>query len=259
MATQQNNNNPTNSTAVQLLLDIYKHADKLPIGTTDLCTQLLDILNNNKTVTKTIDEEFSRHQYPQGALTYSKVHHGNNSGVYFRGVSGAATQILCMMIDNLHKSNYVKISACTAIIGTSIGNKKTATNALKELVDKGLIAVKIAAKGNSGAVYMVNPAIATIGKDQQYLQRQFWKLTGTTYKFSSDNDKLIIVDTMSDPHIAFTKLYQEAVYSSGEGKQDTEEGIVRYSVFDLPKENIKAGRQKTPADGAGNTDPQVNN
>lgn len=110
-------------------------------------------------------------------------------------------------------------------------NKRTISDSLKSLIDKGYIAIKLLGNSRNANVYMVNPLFATVGTGNQKLfLNEFWKLTGDIY----DKSGYQVVER-SLPHFGFSNTHKEQTYSRGHNRQETINGVVYFNKINPPK------------------------
>lgn len=193
--------------------------------------RLIDDFEHEPEKAKEAEKLYSSHEYPQHSIVFVKI---TNRVGFFRFLSAKALTILNAMCCTMNTRNLIQITQDDLLNITNIGNKKTIGEALRELQEKGVIAIKIKGSTRRGTVYMVNPQIATCGADRPGLEKIFWKLTGTIY----DANK---VKNHSKPHETWKKIIKDRTYSIGYGKQDTTDGEVRFGRINEPKIDTKKG------------------
>lgn len=168
-----NTENPTNSSVIQMLLDIEKCGIDIP---DDLRRQITDKKAE-------IDDVWNSHQYPTDSLVFTKL--SRESAVFENlpkseergGV--AATQLLSLIIQNVPQN--LQFAIPTKNIAEIMGwSKSTVGRATKILVKHGIIAVVQEAKGRGNpTVYKLNPMVADVGKPKSRPeQEEFWELAG---------------------------------------------------------------------------------
>lgn len=126
------------------------------------------------------------YEYPSKSITFSRV---AQSGQYISHISIAAMAVLTAMIEIMPANNHVMLTLQNIMdYVSSIGNRATASKAIKELLETGCVA--IARKGNTqtASVYMVNPMIGLVGTEKTYLQHLFWQYTGDTTNDDGDTE-----------------------------------------------------------------------
>ena len=129
-------------------------------------------------------------------------------------------------------TNLLQVSYNDLLLVLNTNSRHTIQNALNELIEKGFIAIKIKGKGRISNVYMVNPEIAIKGNcNIDYLTREFWKLTNTTYKDYSND-----IEVMSSAYSNFNDLINKGKpYSMGYNKQETKKGTIYFNKLNPPK------------------------
>lgn len=168
-----NTENPTNSSVVQMILDIEKCGIDIP---DDLRRQITD----KKTE---IDDVWNSHQYPTESLVFTKL--SRESAIFENlpkseergGV--AASQLLSLIIQNVPQN--LQFAIPTKNVAEIMGwSKSTVGRATKILVKYGIIAVIQEARGRGNpTVYKLNPMVADVGKPKSKSeQEEFWELAG---------------------------------------------------------------------------------
>ena len=164
------NPNRHNSTIVQGLRELAKLDSELPNDLIAKAVQLANFLNeNNKQLVNTVDGIVKKKEYKDSNITWYKKHFLELS----RLLSSSANLILDLMCNLMAQGNLVQLSWQNIIDGTGIKNKKSIKNAIEELLDNGCIAIKFPSDKRNATIYMVNPEIATVGKN---LHTQYWEL-----------------------------------------------------------------------------------
>lgn len=209
-----NNNykpNPDNSSIMQALLDI-----KAAGGSFTTINDLLMFLENDPNLLKEAELRFHRHQYPQRSITFTKV---SNKVEFSRFLSYNALTILTALYQNMWHGNMIQIRRKDIVKITSISSFRPIKDAFEELINKGCIAVAVPGTTRRPTVYMVNPEIATVGRDDSSLRRTFWAYTGTDYS----NPKHPV---NSDPHKEWKRLTSERTYSKNRTSMETDAGTI---------------------------------
>lgn len=186
-----NPNNPDCSTAVQMTLDMlqclsYNLDDPDSASAIQAANTLLQYMDSHIDVRDKISKLMRSHEYPNKSITFSRV---AQSGQYISHISIAAMAVLTAMIEIMPTNNHVMLTYQNIMdYVSSIGNRTTASKAIKELLDSGCVA--IARKGNTqtATVYMVNPMISSVGVEKTYLQHLFWQYTGDTTNDDGDTE-----------------------------------------------------------------------
>lgn len=220
---QDKSSNPNNrdcSSCRQALLDL-----KTAGFPNDLIDQLIDFANINQEALENADKAFQEHQYPQHSIKFVKM---SNETEFCKYIGAPATAILTAMCQNMRVGNKIQLSQADLINITGIGNKKTVSKALGELMEKGYIVLVIDGSTRRSPIYMVNPQIATVGRGDGHLQQQFWKLSGT--EFSLDKKPV-----KSMPHQRWEINTSKRTYSLGYDRQDTDDGYILFNKINPPE------------------------
>lgn len=233
-----NPNNPDCSSIVQALVDL-KDNTRAPV---DAVMQLLDYLKDNKDDLREADKAFHSHEYPQHSIVFSKI---SNEYETFRFLSMPAIAVLMFLSQNMNCQNAIRASSNQIVKYSTIGNKDTVKKAISELKEKGCIAIVFEGTGNEGAVYMVNPLLATVGREKPYLIHEFWKLTGSKigYEKGEHGKSHRTYSKLSKPHKTWNELTFSRVYSIGKESQKIKKGdkhcIQDFNCFNKPEIEIK--------------------
>jgi len=202
-----NPNNPKNSSLVQRLLE-YKELG----GSADITiAEFLRLSKVDPDIQKLIrnaDATTDRKAYPDSQLTFHKGNRGLELGGYL--TSEEMTMLKLVFEEGVDQGNLVQVSTREAQRITKL-DIRTVRKCIAGLLAKGCIAIKLPGTRNSAAVYMVNPAIVTVGNSKAN-QRSFWELTGTVYKTS---DKTVTEDTFSSPHESWIIMAKRCSYTVG--------------------------------------------
>lgn len=221
---QDKSSNPNNrdcSSCRQALLDL-----KIAGFPNDLIDQLIDFANVNQEALENADKAFQEHQYPQHSIKFVKM---SNEIEFCKYIGAPATAILTAMCQNMRTGNKIQLSQSDLLNITGVGNKKTVSKALGELMENGYIALVIDGNTRRSPVYMVNPKIATVGKSNPHLQYQFWKLSGT--EFSYDDEKTV----KSMPQQRWEINTAKRTYALGYDKQNTDDGLIIFNKINPPE------------------------
>lgn len=190
MQRRPNNENPTNSSVVQMLLDIEKCGIDIP---DDLRRQII-------AKKEEIDDTWDSHQYPSESLVFTRVSRENSivenlqKNVRF---GETAVSLLDMIVKNIPQNLHFAMSVKEAakIMGWSDSKVK---RAMKILRDYGIIAVVQQGKGRGNpTIYMLNPMVADVGKKKPpQVQEEFWNLAGDweARKYIGVAEKCVTVD-----------------------------------------------------------------
>lgn len=221
---QDKSSNPNNkdcSACRQALLDL-----KIAGFPNDILDQLIDYADENPEALINADKTFQEHQYPQHSIKFIKM---SNEIEFCKYISAPAASILMVMCQSMRTGNKIQLSQADLINITGIGNKKTVSKALGELMENGYIVLVIDGNTRRSPVYMINPEIATVGKSNSHLQYQFWKLSGT--EFSYDDEKIIKSMAQQRWEINTAKR----TYSLGYDRQDTDDGLMIFNKINPPE------------------------
>lgn len=222
-----NPNNPDCSRAVQMVLDLKKC---LSINGRFTFDELLEYMECNHDERDCASNEMVSHEYNSVNITFDKKY---KCLEYRRYITAAAFVVLDIMICGMRTNNLIRMSQDDIKRMTSLNSKSTVAKAIDDLLHNGCIAIVIPGSRNRSPVYMVNPLIATNGKDKQ-LQRVFWQYTGTEYNVSSNSSHAV----KSEPHQLWDAHEHEKTFSIGYDKQVTNKGIVYFNKFNEPQIDI---------------------
>ena len=160
-----NKKNPDNSSVLQCLLDIEKAAkiSNAP-NSPDVLKALADL---RKALTKDIiakaDGTYEAHRYKNASITFAKIANFKENQAISR-LSDRAWKILTYGIQLMSQDNCFLLNQdnLTKILNMSI---HPINSGIKELVEKGCMTKICTLKQRkpSGTVYMINPAIASVG------------------------------------------------------------------------------------------------
>lgn len=168
------------SISISLMPDVLEMLDELTARQHSSRSKCITDLIRQKYEMKENYENSSK------SITFSRV---AQSGQYISHISIAAMAVLTAMIEIMPTNNHVMLTLQNIMdFVSSIGNRTTASKAIKELLDSGCVA--IARKGNTqtATVYMVNPMISSVGVEKTYLQHLFWQYTGDTTNDDGDTE-----------------------------------------------------------------------
>ena len=191
--------NQNNSSIMQALLDLKSSG-----GDANAIDILLLQLENNNMILENAEELFESHLHPEHSLKWCKL----QCNVEFsRFLSVNAVTILTAMLQNMNHWNNIQISYRDIIQITALNSLKSIKPALKELIDKGCIAVQDKGTTKRPTVYMVNPEIATLGKPIANHKDMFWRLVRNNVE-SDGGEK-------PDPHALWDELTSKRTYAKG--------------------------------------------
>lgn len=209
-----NNLNPNNSSIVQILLDLYSISNKNnDLETLGLCDKLLSKLKHDSSLQKQVDDKFNSHKYNDRNMTFSKLENFRNLKI-INNLSPNATKILFLIIQTVSQDNLIEIRLSSFMDVLSM-SKPTLIKGLTELSDTGAIS-KIQNKSKiQGSIYMLNPKIASAGKQAHkgfYRQntpvssiKSFEELNKNNYQIISSKG-LITINENENKYYTFNSL-----------------------------------------------------
>lgn len=240
MQRRQNNENPTNSSVVQMLLDIEKCGIDIP---DDLRRQII-------AKKEEIDDVWNSHQYPSEALTFTRLSRENSISenlqkIEKRGIF--AVLLLDLIVKNVPQTlNFsITIKDVMAIMKWS---KSTALRAFKLLTDYGIIAVVQQGKGRGNpTIYRLNPMVADVGKKKpSQEQEEFWELAGEweTRKYIEMAEKCVTTDEVkTEDKFCYSVIKYKVKEQQEEEKEEptemTKKQTKKESIPDLSAEQIQ--------------------
>lgn len=163
----RNENNEKNSSVLQALRDLEK---VLTVSTDADATKVLKplktvinhLLKKQKFLTET-DNIFNQHRYNDKKLHFVKLENHKKNQIIF-DLTERESKILLFMFLFMSQQNMVAIKQKELAKNFKVSNRDIGIS-LKSLETKGVITkVYTDRKGGTGTVYMVNPAIASVGK-----------------------------------------------------------------------------------------------
>lgn len=189
----------------------------VPLG-----NELKKYFQENKNKLKEVNEKFYNHIYPQHKLNWNKTYIDNlelckliNSKSF--GIFNAISKLT-------NKNNLIQISN-TEIINITGYSKQTIINCINELIEKGLITIKLKGetKTSRATIYMINPELITIGTGKrEQLKKEFWKITGSIYKNG-------ILKEMSNVHKKWIDFQENQAYIIGYDKIQIDNEIIYFN------------------------------
>ncbi len=248
-----NPNNPECSSVKQALLDLQSSGfDYSAIQT------LLSEIEQEPDKRKQADELFRTHRYPLHSIVFSKIY---NKTEFCRFLSPQAITILLIMCITMNHNNLIQISQDDIIRITGIGNKGTVSKALNDLLVHGAVAIKLKGNSRRSNVYMVNPAIATVGTDTPGLERVYWKIIDNEYEHANNHNGS---DTKITPHDKWDLAVIESTYSVGCDRQKLKDSEYLYfNKINPPAKSKKPkkgkGIQQKKTSGVATTTPDASN
>lgn len=206
-------NKKKKTTAEQFIDDLISSGIPLAI-------ELKKYFEENKNKLKEVDERFYSHIYPNKNLKWTKKY--INLEIY-KIISPSSFLIFDAISNLINKNNLVQISQKEIIEFTECKNKRTVSKSLKELIEKGFIAIKLKGNTKRNNIYMINPEITTIGKgNQEKLKKEFWKLTGSIYELG-------ILKEPSKIHNFWLDLQENQSYIIGYDKIQINDEIISFN------------------------------
>lgn len=167
----EENQNPNNSSTIQVLLDLLKTSTKnkdMNLGLIEKTSELLELLQKQKyqKVVNDTDDIFNSHKYNESKMYFAKLNNFDKQQI-IANLSPNATKILVFFICVMSQQNKVSINSNSEDILEIIGcSRKTLDKGLKELESaKCIVPYRQDKKNAIGTIYMLNPLIATATKD----------------------------------------------------------------------------------------------
>ena len=139
------------------------------------------------------------------------------------------------MCQNMRHGNLLQISQRKIIEITSVNSPKAVVKALGELISCGAIAIRIEGTTHRAPVYMINPAIATVGTEIDKLGFIFWQ-----YADKSDTAG----EEYQNPKDKWNALTKFRTYSKGYDGQEEGARTVFFNKINEP--NLKKNKKKKP-------------
>lgn len=239
--TRQNPNNPTNSSCVQILLDMNaKIHDQAEAEKAQECIEyLLKFTKEREEYRKSVDRLWDTHAYPENSLTW-----GKNYFEYAieKVLTGDATKVLLVFMRYINQSNTLQVSfdRLAELAGVS---EKTARRGVAQLLKYGCIAKETPGIGRTPTTYMLNPLISRVGNSNKWTTPEdFWKLTKSVYEFNKKGN--IELKERSEAHrnwdenIAHARKHDRATITFG-SKKDKDFKKIGTAVEKTRKQNKK--------------------
>ena len=224
--------NKNNLSVIQIALDA-----KACGAPKEIVDQWLDFFSKNYTIAQETEKLFKHHQYPEHSLDWIKQAKNVETS---RFLSSNAKCVLEVMAENMSQGNLFQASQNEILKVTSLGNKRYITKAIKELLEKGCIAVKIEGTRRRAAVYMINPSFATVGQRSPHNEEDFWALTGSKYEYFPEVGQEYF---KSEPQKRWEELTEERTYSTGRDQLEQNHQIVYFNKINEP--NIQDNTKKS--------------
>ena len=242
MQKRPNNENPTNSAVVQMLLDIEKCGIDIP---DDLRRQIV-------AKKEEIDEVWNSHQYPTESLTFTRLSRENSITENLQKIEKRGTfavLLLDLIVKNIPQNLNFSI-AVKDVMAIMKWSKSTALRAFKLLIDYGIIAVVQQGKGRGNpTIYRLNPMVADVGKPTpQQEQEEFWELAGDweARKYIGVAEKCVTVDEIKTEDKLKYSVFKYKEPEQQEVEEPTEEmgkmtkkQTKKESIPDLSAEQIQ--------------------
>ena len=201
--------NPNYSPTKQHLLDL------LALGDEELNTkakEIMELLEDKADLLEQADELWDKHQYPDKHMRYIKSSNFDECNERY-GVSGYAQAALSFLEHSMNQSNLIQASL-DDIKDYCNMSRSSARNAVKDLIDNGLIATHTPQYSKQPPIFMVNPKVATAGKPKgetfyNAFEVLVYKNLGIPeheideYKKKCDTNKVPHDEVMKNPLIRF--------------------------------------------------------
>lgn len=201
-------------------------------GDVDAVKKLIGQLEKNEDLCETVEKMFRNRLYPDKSLKWLKL---QGDVEFSRFLSPNAITILIAMCQNMRHGNLLQISQRKIIEITSVNSPKAVVKALGELISCGAIAIRIEGTTHRAPVYMINPAIATVGTEIDKLGFIFWQ-----YADKSDTAG----EEYQNPKDKWNALTKFRTYSKGYDGQEEGARTVFFNKINEP--NLKKNTKKKP-------------
>lgn len=183
--------NPTNSSVIQLLLDMEKFGF-------DTVTMRQELARDPKRL-REVEDYFESHLYPDKSIAWTRLTKYEGFRALLE-LSDAALRIMILMIQIAPQSSLVSLSV------RGIGNQfhmsnSTVQNGIAELVEHGFIAVVRPGSGRRAPIWMIHPDLAISGKPIR--ENAAYKELIDTYMQGDkhpENHPLALLTEMQDIH-----------------------------------------------------------
>ena len=221
-----NRENPTNSSVIQMLLDIEKCGIDIP---NDLRRQIT-------AKKEEIDDVWNSHQYPTESLIFTRFSRENSVAENLQKnvrFGETAVSLLDMIVKNIPQNLHFAMSVKEAakIMGWSDSKVK---RAMKILRDYAIIAVVQQGKGRGNpTIYMLNPMVADVGKKKPpQVQEEFWNLAGDweARKYIGVAEKCVTVDEVKTEDKLKYSVFKYKVKEQQEEKTTEETELTEKSI-----------------------------
>lgn len=167
----RNSNNEHNSSVLQALLDLEKVLTVSPDAeATKVLKPLKTVIKHLQTKQKFLteaDKIFNQHRYNDKKVHFTKMQNFKKCQVVVN-LTERECKVLLYMIGVMSQQNMVGVKQ-TELVKELKSGKREIINALKGLEKKGVITkVFTDKKRGIGTVYMVNPEVASVGKQENH-------------------------------------------------------------------------------------------
>lgn len=216
----------TKKTSIMQALEDLKSSG----GNVEAVNVLIRQLEENEDLRVTVEKRFKGHLYPNKSLTWVKL---QGDVEFSRFLSSNALNILIAMCQNMRHGNLLQISQRKIMKITSINSPKAVVKALEELISIGAIAIRIEGTTHRPTVYMINPAIATVGTEIDKLDFIFWQFAD-----KSDTEG----EEYRNPRDKWKALTETRTYSKGYDGQEEGARTVFFNKINEP--NLKKSKKK---------------
>lgn len=228
----KNKINAKKTSIMQALEDLKRSG-----GNKEAVNILIQQLKEDGELQEIVEKRFRERLYPDKSLTWSKL---QCEIEFSRFLSPNAVTILMAMCQNMRHGNLLQISQRKIAEITSVTSPKAVVKALNELIECGCIAVRVEGNTRRPTIYMVNPAISSIGSPIKKLGFIFWQ-----YADKSETEG----EGYKSPKDKWEKLTENRTYSKGYDKQEEGARIVYFNKINEP--NLKKKKKaKTPEESS---------
>lgn len=244
---RSNPSNPNSSSVLQMLLDCQTQGG----WPAEALNQMIEAAKADPKLCKATDKLYSSHRYPEKTILWTKHRRDNELP---RVLSPEEVTILATIERYVDQSNLVQISSRMLSKAASL-NDRTVRNGIESLLSKGCIAIHTPGTRNRAAIYMLNPAIATMGNSTAWVTEQnFWQLTGCTYELNKQNR--MELKHASQPYYSWAELTGNRLFKAGTETVGTTEDktIQKYGILRLAEKKAKKTAPSSGNDEAASSD-----
>lgn len=161
--------NSDNNSILQALLDLQDTGQ----GERTI-NEMIAHLDGNPTLRRKLQDKWDGHTYNDSLLPFAMLY--QDSRLMY--LSPYACKVLLLLIMYVNQSGLIQVSV--PVLGAICGAKRTKTNeALRELVEAGVIAVMRASTRHEAPIYMINPEIALRGKQASRKRHLYRRIAGS--------------------------------------------------------------------------------